>query len=126
MHTLIPLLPRASRKDCEINGHFIPAANAKVSVNAWEMCRDPKYWTNLESFKPERFENKGMDFTGNGHFKYIPFGSGNRKDPGKTFGIAGVELPLAQVLYNFDWKLLDGINSDILDKNENPGITASR
>ncbi|KAL2525430.1 Cytochrome [Abeliophyllum distichum] len=124
MHTPVPLLPRASRKDCEINGYFIPA-NAKVFVNAWEMCRDPKYWTNPESFVPERFENNGMDFTGN-HFEYLPFGSGRRMYPGMTFGIAGVELPLAQLLYNFDWNLLEGIHRDNLDMTENSGITASR
>ncbi|CAA3024039.1 premnaspirodiene oxygenase-like [Olea europaea subsp. europaea] len=125
MHTLVPLVPRASRKDSEINGYFIPA-NAKVLVNAWEMCRDPKYWTNPESFKPERFENNGMDFTGNGHFEYTPFGSGSRMCPGTTFAIAGVELILAQLLYNFNWKLPEGINADNLDKTEKSGITASR
>ncbi|XP_022857347.1 premnaspirodiene oxygenase-like [Olea europaea var. sylvestris] len=125
MHTLVPLVPRASRKDSEINGYFIPA-NAKVLVNAWEMCRDPKYWTNAESFKPERFENNGMDFTGNGHFEYTPFGSGSRMCPGTTFAIAGVELLLAQLLYNFNWKLPEGINADNLEMTEKSGITASR
>ncbi|XP_022869236.1 premnaspirodiene oxygenase-like [Olea europaea var. sylvestris] len=125
MHTLVPLVPRASRKDSEINGYFIPA-NAKVLVNAWEMCRDPKYWTNPESFEPERFENNGMDFTGNSHFEYIPFGSGSRMCPGSTFAIAGVELLLAQLLCNFNWKLPEGIDADNLDMTENSGITASR
>ncbi|CAA2954812.1 premnaspirodiene oxygenase-like [Olea europaea subsp. europaea] len=117
-----PLIPRANREDCEVNGYFIPA-NAKVFVNTWEIGRDPK--TNPESFQPERFENNPIDLTGN-NFEYLPFGSGRRICTGLTFGLAGVELPLAQLLYNFDWKLPEGINPDNLNMIENSGMTASR
>ncbi|XP_022869240.1 premnaspirodiene oxygenase-like [Olea europaea var. sylvestris] len=124
LHSPLPLIPRASREDCEVNGYFIPA-NAKVFVNTWEIGRDPKYWTNPESFQPERFENNPIDLTGN-NFEYLPFGSGRRICPGLTFGLTGVELPLAQLLYNFDWKLPEGISPDNLNMIENSGMTASR
>ncbi|CAA2993783.1 premnaspirodiene oxygenase-like [Olea europaea subsp. europaea] len=124
LHSPLPLIPRASREDCEVNGYFIPA-NAKVFVNTWEIERDPKYWTNPESFQPERFENNPIDLTGN-NFEYLPFGSGRRICPGLTFGLTGVELPLAQLLYNFNWKLPEGISLDNLNMIENSGMTASR
>ncbi|KAL2548276.1 Cytochrome [Forsythia ovata] len=124
LHSPLPLIPRACREDCKVNGYFIPA-NAKVFVNIWGMGRDPKYWANPESFEPERFENNPTDLTGN-HFEYLPFGAGRRICPGLTFGLTGVELPLAQLLYNFDWKLPEGLNPDNLNMTENSGMTASR
>lgn len=124
MHIITPLIPRACKKDSQVNGYFIPA-NSKVIVNAWGMARDPKYWTNPESFEPERFESNGVEYTGN-HFEYLPFGSGRRMCPGMTLGIADVELPLAQLLYNFDWKLPEGVDPHNLDMNETSGLTAKR
>ncbi|KAK6137134.1 hypothetical protein DH2020_029127 [Rehmannia glutinosa] len=124
LHAPIPLIPRVSRQDTEIDGCLIPA-RAKVLVNAWAIGRDPQIWTNPEKFEPERFDNNPTDFAGN-HFEYIPFGAGKRMCPGMTFGLASVELPLAHLLYNFDWKLPAGMSPKDLDMIERPAITAAR
>ncbi|KAK6129760.1 hypothetical protein DH2020_036497 [Rehmannia glutinosa] len=108
----------------EINGYTIPA-KIRVMVNVWGMQRDPKYWTNPGNFEPERFENQALDFVG-GDFQYLPFGSGSRMCPGMTFGLANIELPLAQLLYSFNWKLPGGVKTEDLDMIENPGVTAAR
>ncbi|KAK6129758.1 hypothetical protein DH2020_036495 [Rehmannia glutinosa] len=81
--------------------------------------------TNPDDFEPERFENNDVDFVGS-DFQYIPFGTGKRICPGMTFGLASVELPLAQLLYSFNWKLLEGVKPEDLDMIENPGVTAAR
>ncbi|CAI9095157.1 OLC1v1031036C1 [Oldenlandia corymbosa var. corymbosa] len=125
LHPPAPLLvPRESRMQTEIDGYIIPN-KTRVIVNAWAIARDPEYWTDPESFKPERFENSGTDFTGN-HFEYIPFGSGKRMCPGMSFGLANVYLPLALLLYYFDWKLPNGQKPDGLDMAETVGVTSSR
>jgi len=46
--------------------------------------------------------------------------------PGIAFTIADIELPLAQLLYHFDWRLPIGIKYEELDMSESHGLTLKR
>nr|KYP42188.1 Cytochrome P450 71D10 [Cajanus cajan] len=118
------LLPRESKEKCEINGYEIPA-KTRVLINAWSIGRDPMYWSDAETFKPERFFESSIDFRGT-NFEFIPFGAGRRMCPGIAFAIADIELPLAKLLYHFDWRLPNGIKHEELDMSESFGLTARR
>jgi cytochrome P450 len=119
------LLPRESKERCEINGYEIPA-KTKVIVNSWAIARDPKYWTEPESFIPERFLiDSSLDYKGTS-FQYLPFGAGRRVCPGYTFGLVMVEYAIALLLYHFDWTLPNGMTYQDLDMTDIAGATVGK
>ena len=56
------------------------------------------------SFILESFARSSIVFDAT-HFEFIPFEAGRRMCPGVTFGLTNIELPLAHLLYHFDWEL---------------------
>ncbi|KAF6140792.1 hypothetical protein GIB67_042205 [Kingdonia uniflora] len=115
------LVPRINSKGTNVNGYDIPA-NTTVLINVWAIQRDPKLWNNAEEFIPERFTNK-MEIKSPDH-TFIPFGTGKRSCPGSSFGLAIVELCLANLLFHFDWKLPGDLKE--LDMTEGQGFAISK
>ncbi|KAL6888799.1 hypothetical protein ACP4OV_009825 [Aristida adscensionis] len=125
MHPVVPmLLPRECQESCKIMGYDIPKGTT-VLVNVWAISRDPKYWDDAETFMPERFESKTVDFKGT-DFEFTPFGAGRRICPGIAFAHATMELVLAALLYHFDWELPAGLPPSKLDMEGVMGITVRR
>ncbi|KEH25844.1 putative premnaspirodiene oxygenase [Medicago truncatula] len=118
------LIPRECIENCVVNGYIIPAGT-QVLVNAWAIGRDPKYWNEGEKFNPERFIDCPIDYKGS-NFEFIPFGAGRRMCPGILFAEVGMEFPLAQLLYYFDWGLPSGTSHENLDMTEALGSEAKR
>ncbi|KAL4342332.1 hypothetical protein GQ457_08G036990 [Hibiscus cannabinus] len=128
LHPPVVFLVRRGTKETKhvkLGNYDIPP-DTTVFVNVWAIQRDPKWWENPEEFSPERFENSGVDFKGGQDFQFIPFGYGRRDCPGMSFAIASVEYLVANLLFRFDWKLGDGLNSDTLDLSENYGLTVNK
>ncbi|PNX95942.1 cytochrome p450 [Trifolium pratense] len=125
LHAPVPLLlPRQCSEKCKINGYEIPV-KSKVIVNAWSIARDSRFWIEGEKFVPERFIDSSVDYKGV-DFQFIPFGAGRRICPGMMFGIANLEISLANLLYHFDWKMPNGDKADELDMTESFGLTVRR
>ncbi|RZC47135.1 hypothetical protein C5167_040067 [Papaver somniferum] len=117
LHPPGPLTIRECRERCVIDGYDIPA-KTKIIVNLWALARDPEYWSDPDTFEPERFDGSSVDYKGN-NFEYLPFGAGRRMCPGMSFAMANVELTLAHLLYHFDWKIVGELkNPEELDMTE--------
>nr|XP_043611566.1 germacrene A hydroxylase-like [Erigeron canadensis] len=122
LHPPLPLLvPRESREKCDIGGYHIPA-KTKVIINAWKIGCDAECWIDPGSFNPERFGETSVNLVGT-DFEFLPFGAGRRICPGMTLGLANIELPLARLLYHYNWELPSGVRPEDLDTSETFGAT---
>lgn len=129
LHPTVPLLlPHQSMADCDVDGYTIPSGT-RVIINAWAITRDPRSWDNPEEFMPERFMDGGtavdLDLKGN-DFQFTPFGAGRRMCPGINFGLATINIMLANLVYCFDWKLPAGVEKEDIDMTEVFGLTVHR
>jgi cytochrome P450 len=126
LHPPLPLLlPHLSMADCVVDGYTIPPG-VRVIVNAWAISRDPELWEKPEEFMPERFMDGGsavaIDYRGN-DFQFVLFGAGRRICPGLNFGLAVVDIMLANLVYCFDWQLPNGMEAKDIDLTEVFGVT---
>nr|XP_043611219.1 cytochrome P450 71AV8-like [Erigeron canadensis] len=125
LHPPLPLmLPRECREKCEIGGYQIPI-KSKVIINGWKIGRDPDYWVDPDSFMPERFCDSSVNKM-EMDFEYLPFGAGRRMCPGMSLGLANVELPLAMLLYHFNWELPNEAAFGSHNMVESFGVTLKR
>ena len=113
------VLPHAVMEDVVLNGYLVPkkgTVNFMVAQIGW----DPEVWEDPMAFKPERFLEKEKDFdiTGNKEIKMMPFGAGRRICPGFNLAMLHLEYFVANLVWNFDWKVPDGETVDLSEKQE--------
>ncbi|XP_047261562.1 cytochrome P450 82C3 [Capsicum annuum] len=116
-----PLLaPHESVEDCIVQGYHIPKGT-RLWVNTMKLHRDPKIWSNPDTFDPERFltSQAGVDVRGH-HYEFIPFGSGRRSCPGITYATQVTHLAIAHLLQGFDFSTP---SDEPLDMKEGLGMT---
>ncbi|XP_074588890.1 cytochrome P450 71A1-like [Curcuma longa] len=125
LHPPVPLLlPRELLEDCPVQGYNIPK-KTRLFVNAWAIGRDPKCWEEPLEFRPERFMDGAVDFTGN-DLRFTPFGAGRRICPGLNFAVASLELALANLVHQFDWELPAGLSREEFGMEEVAGLMVRR
>ncbi|KAK3144345.1 hypothetical protein QOZ80_4AG0311790 [Eleusine coracana subsp. coracana] len=129
LHAVTPLLaPHMSMASCSIDGYTIPAGTQAV-INTRAIGRDGRFWEDAEEFVPERFVDGGsaahLNVSGN-DFQFLPFGSGRRMCAGINFGMATVQLMLANLVHCFDWEMPEGEDRRHLDMSEMFGLVVRR
>ncbi|TXG58870.1 hypothetical protein EZV62_016699 [Acer yangbiense] len=127
------VLPHAVTEDVELGGYTIPK-NATINFTLAEMAWDPKVWEDPMAFKPERFLNGGdgtdhddhgdkkirevFDITGSREIKMMPFGVGRRICPAVGLAMLHLEYFVANLVWSFEWKAVEGNEVDLSEKQE--------
>ena len=117
------VLPHAVTEDVVLNDYLVPK-NGTVNFMVAEMGWDPNVWEDPMAFKPERFLNgekngvESFDITGSKEIKMMPFGAGRRMCPGFNLAILHLEYFVANLVLNFEWKVPNGVEVDLLEKQE--------
>jgi cytochrome P450 len=91
--------PRIATNDCLIDGVKIPKG-AHVLISQYVTHRNPKYFSNPQSWQPERWLDPNFEKS-LPRGCYFPFGGGSRKCLGEYFAIAEARLILLMVAKNF-------------------------
>ncbi|KAK6232600.1 hypothetical protein SCA6_002673 [Theobroma cacao] len=99
-------------EDIIMDGYVVPQYGT-VNFIVGDMGLDPKVWEDPMPFKLERFlsdENDGktFDITRSKEIKMIPFGAGRRICPGHALAMLHLEYFVANPVWSFEWKAVDG------------------
>ncbi|HXJ94541.1 MAG TPA: cytochrome P450 [Terriglobia bacterium] len=96
---------REALSDCEIGGYTIPKGST-VAMFQWVVHRDPRFFDDPDSFRPERWADDLADRLPK--FAYFPFGGGPRVCIGKEFALFEVALVLATIMRRFSFRTVPG------------------
>ena len=98
--SLIPLsVFHYTFSDLQIKGFTIPKDSAIIS-SLYHVHHDPRFFTEPEQFRPERFLNQNGQFVNDEHV--VPFGIGKRNCLGKSLGEKQYFLFFVGMLQNFE------------------------
>eukprot|EP01100_Stratorugosa_tubuloviscum_P010625 TRINITY_DN4583_c0_g1_i1.p1 TRINITY_DN4583_c0_g1~~TRINITY_DN4583_c0_g1_i1.p1 ORF type:complete len:527 (+),score=205.57 TRINITY_DN4583_c0_g1_i1:61-1641(+) len=100
-----PSIPKCCRKPTKLGDYIIPA-NAIISIAISALHKNPNYWSDPESFEPERFDEQVSSPIN--QYAFIPFSTGPRSCIGmSTAYIEGIVF-LSMFVQNFKVSIIPG------------------
>jgi cytochrome P450 len=96
------IIGRRALAEYEVGGYRVPNGTL-IFVSPWVTQRDPLYWPEPETFRPERWLAEAPP-----RFTYFPFGGGSRICLGESFAWTELILVLATLAQCWRFELVDG------------------
>ena len=124
------VLAHSATQDIIFEGYLIPK-KASLNFMVSQMNWNPKIWEDQMEFKPERFlERTGngsqevidIDITGSREIKILTFGAGRRICLGYGLAMLHLEYFVANLVWSFEWKDVEGDEVDLSKKQEFSGF----
>mmetsp|Transcript_25322 Transcript_25322/g.27658 ORF Transcript_25322/g.27658 Transcript_25322/m.27658 type:complete len:493 (-) Transcript_25322:670-2148(-) len=104
LYAIIPCVTRAVDEEIHIKERNITIpAGTNILIPMIIINRDPETWERPGEFRPERFEEKGNDFT-SAKDGYFPFGYGVRTCIGNTFAQLESAIVLCKLMKLFEFQ----------------------
>jgi cytochrome P450 len=98
---------RKAIADCEIGGYRVPAGT-NIFIFQSLTQRDPRFFTDPDTFDPERWREDPIRSGKIPRFAYFPFGGGPRVCVGAAFAMLEATLLLAMIQQKFHLELVPG------------------
>jgi cytochrome P450 len=89
------VIGRETLAPCTLAGYAVPA-RATVYITPWVLHRDPRWWSEPDAYRPERWMDGSAAKVPK--YVYIPFGGGPRICIGERFAMMEAVLVLATLL----------------------------
>jgi len=109
----VGMIVRSTGDWVNILGENIPP-HTRVMIPIYLLHRHPKYWTDPECFKPERWLNKNEKDPKFHHFAYLPFSAGPRNCIGQRFAMWEAKLILAPIIREFEMMISPSMDGEEL------------
>jgi cytochrome P450 len=100
------ILARENVEPVELGGYEFRPGNT-IIFSQWVMHRDPRYFDNPDSFRPERWLDGLENRLPAG--AYFPFGDGPRRCIGQGFALLEAAMVIATLAQKFSFRLLPGL-----------------
>jgi cytochrome P450 len=114
IYSIIPMVTRVATEEVHIKeANVTIPKNVRIVVPMIIINRDPEIWENPTVFRPERFEEKGNDFT-SAKDGFFPFGYGTRTCIGNTFAQIESGIVLFHLIRKFHMSVSPGFRPIIL------------
>ncbi|CAN1246482.1 Cytochrome P450 89A2 [Linum grandiflorum] len=119
------LLPHAVKSTTELGGGYSVSEDGIVNFMVAEIGRDPEAWVDPMSFNPERFldDTVPFDIMSGKEIKMMPFGAGRRMCPAYGLAVLHLEYFVANLIWSFEWKEVDGVRVDLSEEIQPFAVT---